>query len=85
MDQSRSRFRFFSVFSNKQYNFLLQINAKNCQSSIPSSIQCRDLSPQPLEHESPPITTRPELPLEIIIKKRFLGTTMICFMTLRRI
>ena len=26
----------------------------------PSSIQCWDSNPQPLEHESPPITTRPE-------------------------
>ena len=27
--------------------------------SCPSSIRRRDSSPQPLEHESPPITTRP--------------------------
>ena len=27
--------------------------------SCPSSIWCRDLNPQPLERESPPITTRP--------------------------
>ena len=27
----------------------------------PSSIQRRDLDPQPSEHESPPITTRPEV------------------------
>ena len=28
----------------------------------PSSIQCWDSNPQPSEHESPPITTRPGLP-----------------------
>ena len=27
-----------------------------------SSIRCWDLNPQPSEHESPPITTRPGLP-----------------------
>ena len=30
--------------------------------SCPSSIQHLDLNPQPLEHESSPITTRPGLP-----------------------
>ena len=29
--------------------------------SCPSSIRCQDLNPQPLERESPPITTRPGL------------------------
>ena len=29
---------------------------------FPSSIRCRDLNSQPVEHESPPITTRPGLP-----------------------
>ena len=37
---------------------LQQINVKKC----PSSIRCWDLNPQPSEHESPSITTRPELP-----------------------
>ena len=30
--------------------------------SCPSSIWCRDSNSLPLKHESPPITTRPELP-----------------------
>ena len=37
---------------------LQQINVKKC----PSSIRCWDLNPQPLEHESPPLTIRPGLP-----------------------
>ena len=37
---------------------LQQINVKKCLSSI----WCRDLNPRPLEHDSPPITTRPGLP-----------------------
>ena len=54
MGQPQSLFRLFSDLSNKQYIFLQQINVK-----IPSSIRCRDSNPQPLEHESSPITTRP--------------------------
>ena len=38
--------------------FLQQINVKKC----PSSIRYWDLNPQPSEHESPPLTTRPGLP-----------------------
>ena len=37
---------------------LQHINEKKC----PSSILCWDSNSQPLEHESPPITTRPGLP-----------------------
>ena len=37
--------------------FLQQIYVKEC----PSSLWCRDLNPQPSEHESPPTTSRPEL------------------------
>ena len=33
----------------------------------PSSIQHQDSNPQPLEHESPPITTRPGLFLFIVV------------------
>ena len=51
-------FLFILVFSNKQYNFLQQINVKKC----PSSIQCRDSNPWPFEHELSPKTTRPRLP-----------------------
>ena len=31
------------------------------------SIQCWDSNPRPLEHESPPITTRPGLPPKLFI------------------
>ena len=34
----------------------------NNSAKCPSSILYWDLNPQPLEHESPPITTRPGLP-----------------------
>ena len=49
----------FNLFSSFQTNItiLQQINVKKC----PSSIQCWDSNPRPLEHESPPITTRPGL------------------------
>ena len=46
----------FGLFK-QTLQFLQQINVKKC----PSSIRCRDLNPQPLEHESRPITTRPGL------------------------
>ena len=46
-------FVYFQSFQ-KTIQFLQQINVKK----FPSSIQCRDLNPEPLEHESPPITTR---------------------------
>ena len=48
----------FLFFSNKNYNFTTNICDKR-----PSSIQCWDLNPRPSEHESPPLTTRPGLPL----------------------
>ena len=49
-------FHLFLVFSKKHYNF----TTKQCEKS-PSSNRCWDLNPQPSEHESPPITTRPGL------------------------
>ena len=52
-----SSFRLFSSFQTN-INFLQQINVKKC----PSSILCWDSNSQPLECESPPITTRPGLP-----------------------
>ena len=55
MGQTRSLFLLFLVFSKKQYNFY---NNSMC----PSSIWHRDSNPQPFEHESSPITTRPGLP-----------------------
>ena len=48
----------FGLFNQTSLQFLKQIFVKKC----PSSIQCRDSNPRPLEHESPPITTRPGLP-----------------------
>ena len=51
-----SRSLFFVYFRSFQTNntFLQQINVKIC----PSSIWCWDSNPQPLKHESSPITTR---------------------------
>ena len=51
-------FEFIFVFSNTHYNFTTNRYEKIC----PSSIQCKDSNSQPLEHESPPITTRQGLP-----------------------
>ena len=51
-------FVYFRSFSNKHNTILQQINVKKCSSSI----QRKDSNPQPLERESPPITTRPGLP-----------------------
>ena len=50
-------FIYFCLFKQTSLQFLQQINVKMC----PSSIQCWDSIPRPLEHESPPITTRPGL------------------------
>ena len=58
MGQPRPLFCLFSVFSNKHhYNFY-----NKCVKKCPSNIQCRDSNLWPLELESLPITTRPELP-----------------------
>ena len=56
MGQSRPLFILYSVFSNKQYNFN---NKSMLKMSCPSMIRCRNLNPQPVKHESSPITTRP--------------------------
>ena len=50
-------FIYFRLFK-QALQFLQQINVKQC----PSSIRHWDSNPQPLEIESPPITTRPGLP-----------------------
>ena len=50
-------FCLFSVISNKQYNFFTKDQCGKM--SCPSSIVRRDSNPQPLKHESSPITTRP--------------------------
>ena len=47
----------FGHFKQISSQFLQQICEK-----CPSSIWCRDSKPLPLEHESPPMTTRPGLP-----------------------
>ena len=56
MGHPRPLFRLFLSFK-QTLQFLLQIYVKKC----PSSIRCRDLNPQPSDHESPPITTTPRL------------------------
>ena len=50
-------FIYFHFFKNT-LQVLQQINVKIC----PSSILCQDSNSQPLERESPPMTTRPGLP-----------------------
>ena len=54
---------------------ILQIFTTIICKKCPSSILCQDSNPQPLEHESPPITTRPgprpksvSLSLEVVLK-----------------
>ena len=49
-------FIYFCLFK-QTLQFLQQINMKKC----PSSVWYWDSNSQPLEHESPPITTRPRL------------------------
>ena len=49
---------YFWSFQTNIITIFKQIYVKKC----PSNIQCRDLDPQPSELESPPKTTRPELP-----------------------
>ena len=41
----------------------------NICEKYPSSIRCRDSNPRPLDHESPPITTRPGLPSVALTRK----------------
>ena len=62
--QPRPLFRLFSVFSNKQCEKM----------SYPSSIRRRDSNPQPLKHESSPITTRPEHPPFIWLVRLLMST-----------
>ena len=51
-------FAYFWSFQTNITNFYNKYMWKKC----PSSIQCRDSNTWPSDHESPPITTRPELP-----------------------
>ena len=57
MGQPRPLFHLFLSFQTT-LQILQQINVKKC----PSSIRCWDSNSRPLEHEFPPITTRPGLP-----------------------
>ena len=50
----------FHLFSSFQANITI-FTANKCE-KCPSSIQGWGSNPQPSEHESPPITTRPGLP-----------------------
>ena len=59
----------FSVFLKKQYNFY---NKSMWKMSCPSSKRCWDSNPQPFEHKSSHITTRPELPPNWIWKTFFM-------------
>ena len=59
MGHTRPLFRLFLVSFKQTIQILQQIIVKKC----PFSIWCWDSNSQPLEHETPPITTRPGLPL----------------------
>ena len=54
-------FVYFHIFNQQTFKFLQQINVTTC----PSSIYYWYSKPQPSEHESLPITTRPGLPPKI--------------------
>ena len=56
--QSPASFSYNFVFFQTNITFLQQINVKNVH---PVPIRCWDSNPQPSEHESPAITTRPGL------------------------
>ena len=71
MGQLRPHFRLFSVFLNKQYNSYNNFMWKNV---MPIQYMGRDLNPRPLEHESPPITTRPRFPPINFIHSRLLDS-----------
>ena len=50
----------FYLFSSFQTHIITIFTTNKCEKlSCPSSIQCRDSNSWPLEHESPPINTRP--------------------------
>ena len=58
MGQPRPLIHLFSSFQTNITNFTTNMYVKKC----PSSIRCWDSNSRPLEHEPPPITTRPGLP-----------------------
>ena len=51
----------FCLFLSFQTNIITIFITNICE-KCPSSIRCRDSNLQPLEHEPPPVTTRPGLP-----------------------
>ena len=53
---------FFHLFLSFQTHITI-FTSNKCEKSS-SSIWCRDSNSRPLDHESPPITTRPGLPLK---------------------
>ena len=60
MGHPRPLFRFFRIFKQK---LCTSFTTNKCEQMLwPSSIRHQNLNPRPLEHESPPITTRPGLP-----------------------
>ena len=69
MGQPRPLLSFiFGLFELK-----LQFKQQICVKKYPSSLRCQDSNPQPSDHESPPITTRPGLPPSSnFLCKRFL-------------
>ena len=50
----------FHLFLSFQRHIITIFTTNKCE-KCPSSIWCRDSNSRPLEHESPPITTRPGL------------------------
>ena len=52
---------FIIYFRSFQTNIIIIFTTIQCE-KCPSSIRCWDSNPWPLDHESPPITTRPGLP-----------------------
>ena len=52
---------FYHFFWSLQTNIITIFATCICE-KCPSDIRCRDSNPQPLENESPPITTTPGLP-----------------------
>ena len=60
----------FGLFKQTSLQCFKQIYVKK----FPPSIQCRDLNPQPLERESPPITTRRGASPIKILEHKFYAT-----------
>ena len=56
-------FKWAFLFILGLFKRTLQFLQQSYVKKILSRIHCWDLNPQPLERESPPITTRPRLPL----------------------